>query len=137
MSKPKMETWVSASDIGRAEFCGKYLELRESGAKVGDHAIAKRKQGERGHDELNKRVADNRCYVATHLYGPNDDRTHALRQFRDRYLLTTFAGRMFVAVYYSCSPAFVGLSRTFPVLDRISKPVIDRIATRALREKTS
>jgi len=127
MNKRNDNGWVSASDIGRAEFCGKYLEHRHNGVKVGSHAIAARKAGEQGHDQLNQRVSDNRCYIASHLYGPHDERTDALRAFRDQRLLNVAGGRVMVTLYYRMSPLFVALSRRFPVLDRLAKPVVDRV----------
>ncbi|EIF42766.1 hypothetical protein DOK_11901 [gamma proteobacterium BDW918] len=126
--------WVSASDIGRAEFCPKYLEHRNNGAQVGAHAIAARKIGEMGHDQLNRQVSDSRCYIASHLYGPHDHRTEILRGFRDRRLMSAASGRILVATYYRLSPFVVRLCRRLPVIDRLVKPVVDRVVAIARRE---
>jgi hypothetical protein len=45
------------------------------------------------------------CFVATAAYGsPMAGKVDALRKFRDRSLLTTPAGQLFVAAYYALSP---------------------------------
>lgn len=130
-----LEGWVSASDIGRAEFCPKYLEHRQRGVRVGKHAIAKRKIGEMGHEDLNKSVSDSRCFIASHLYGATDERTECLRVFRDEKLLGNLPGRTLIRVYYAISPWLVALCRAFPVLDGLLKPLIDRCVSTARERK--
>ncbi|OGU17019.1 MAG: hypothetical protein A2076_11205 [Geobacteraceae bacterium GWC2_53_11] len=68
--------------------------------------------------------SDSRCFVATAAYGsPLHPRVAALRNFRDRYLLTNMPGRLFVAAYYSASPPlarFIARHETVRSLSRMA-----------------
>lgn len=68
--------------------------------------------------------SDSRCFVATASYGsPLHPRVAALRNFRDRYLLTNVPGRLFVAAYYSASPPlarFISRHETVRSLSRMA-----------------
>nr|CBX31479.1 hypothetical protein N47_E49910 [uncultured Desulfobacterium sp.] len=62
------------------------------------------------------------CFIATAAYGSSlDAHIDVLRNFRDKHLLTNFAGKTFVTLYYTYSP---------PVADFISKHDTARAATR-------
>ena len=72
----KKSDWVSASDVGRAEFCPKYLELKYSGAAVSETEEKARARGDAAHEQFNNEIksTDSRCFIASHLYGINDPR---------------------------------------------------------------
>ncbi|RMG71501.1 MAG: hypothetical protein D6710_05960 [Nitrospirae bacterium] len=57
------------------------------------------------------------CFIATAAYGSYlAPEVRLLRRFRDRYLLTNPAGRLFVRLYYTCSPPVARLISRYPVL---------------------
>ena len=58
----------------------------------------------------------NGCFIATAAYGSySAPEVLALRSFRDRYLLATAPGRLFVRAYYHYSPAAAALLNAHPV----------------------
>jgi subtilisin family serine protease len=63
------------------------------------------------------------CFIATAAFGsPLERHVRIFREFRDRYLLTNPAGRLFVKWYYRHSPKYAALisrHRTFRVTVRI------------------
>lgn len=124
------EIWVSASDIGRANFCPHYLELKKKGAKPTKKALHAMAVGDKEHLKLNKRAQDTRCYVATYLYGPDDYRTHRLRNYRDNILLESFIGRALVQIYYALSPWLVIASKKVPLVRNTIKGLVDRIVNK-------
>ena len=123
----KRGNWISASDVGRTEFCPNYVYLKYKGAAVSREAAAARRQGDIAHDKLNQQAAqDKRCYVATYLYGVDDPRTNALRRFRDQVLMGYPGGAWLIRIYYVLSPVVIDLSRRSPGLHRL----IDYLVTR-------
>lgn len=50
---------------------------------------------------------DQRCFIATAIYGPDAPETNFLRAWRDRVLMPAMAGRLFVRAYYAVSPSLV------------------------------
>ena len=126
--------WVSASDIGRAEYCPHYLEHKYKGTEVSASAKSARIMGEEAHEELNKIANDTRCYVATYLYGVDDPRTQQLRGFRDAYLRRFFLGRWFIRTYYFCSPLLVALCKKIPWLANFIERVVGAFVKSIARE---
>jgi hypothetical protein len=48
-------------------------------------------------------VVDQRCFIATAIYGQDAVETQFLRAWRDRVLMKSFMGRAFVRFYYAIS----------------------------------
>jgi hypothetical protein len=63
------------------------------------------------HQSINRNVKNStksKCYIATAVYGNgNAPEVLLLRQFRDRFLLSSMMGRLFVTVYYFISPRMI------------------------------
>lgn len=122
------EDWVAASAAGRAAFCSKYLEHKTKGATVSASAQKARARGDEDHDKFNAEIktqsADRRCFIASHLYGVNDPRTEALRQFRDTRLMPHWFGRVFVRIYYALSPVVVQACERSSKLDSVARRAV-------------
>lgn len=134
-SKKDKRAWVSASKVGRAEFCPHYLELEQQRVKVSQKAIAARKVGEKKHDTINKRAEDKRCYVASHLYGVDDERTVLLRCYRDTHLKYSLPGQLFIKVYYRLSPWLVLLARRVPFINKQIAKVVGRFVEKLVQKE--
>jgi len=121
--------WISASEVGRAKFCAHALELKYSGAAVSASAEKARARGDAAHEQFNTEMRsaerDNRCFIASQVYGLNDPRTDALREWRDSVLMPTAAGRLFVKVYYASSPYLVNICRRLSVVDSTMRFLLD------------
>lgn len=76
---------------------------------------------------------DRRCFLATEMYGPQAPRTQALRDWRDRVLIPSGAGRVLVRIYYATSPLLVRVVRRWPALRPWVGGLVDVAARLALR----
>ena len=135
MGNRKSNKWVSTSDVGRASYCPHYLELKRSGARPSQQAILAREKGEIKHEALNRQAEDKRCYVASHLYGIDDQRTGILRSYRDRSLANHLIGRVFIRLYYSMSPSLVVISIKVPAISKALRSIVDLIVARLQEEQ--
>lgn len=70
------------------------------------------------------------CYIATMAYGNyNHPQVIVLRNFRDKYLLTTKAGQYFVAFYYWLSPKLVTKCKDNDFIKKTSRKLLDLFVT--------
>jgi len=72
------------------------------------------------------------CYVATMIYGDqNHSKVILLRNFRDRVLVKTIWGRLFIKVYYTTSPFVVMRTKpngfTYHVLKFLIEQIVKRL----------
>jgi hypothetical protein len=135
--KKDKRAWVSASKAGRAEFCPHYLELEGKRATVSKKAVAARINGDAKHNSLNRKAEDKRCFVASHLYGIDDNRTELLRTFRDNRLKSSLPGQLFIAVYYRLSPLLVTLAKRYPLIDIPMGLAINKIVKRLQKKQSN
>jgi serine/threonine protein kinase len=78
-----------------------------------------------------------KCFIATAVYGPEALETKALRAWRDKALMPSLMGRIFVSCYYVLSPRFVPLLERSERLANIVKLVLDRLLIRIDISKNS
>lgn len=90
--------------------------------------------------EINKHTAtpgevvgllkNKKCFIATAAYGsPMDSRVEMLRQFRNKYLLTSFLGRQFVKFYYRYSPPLAHFISEHESLRAFSRAILWPVVT--------
>lgn len=106
---------VSATALGRMMVCERQMLLdAKRGQKISRERAVAIERGNRVHEAVYQRGhqpvssaaggKDRRCFVASAVYGPDAGETEALRSFRDRVLMGSAIGRVFVGVYYRVSP---------------------------------
>lgn len=71
-------------------------------------------------------TSNSNCFIATAIYGVDALETHALRQWRDRYLLPHRTGQFFVFIYYTMSPALVSVLKHSKLLHKSIKFILDK-----------
>lgn len=71
------------------------------------------------------------CYIATAVYGSYDcPEVWTLRRYRDYKLSTTFAGRLFIKLYYKVSPILVNCFGNKVWFNKFWRGFLDRIIVR-------
>lgn len=80
-------------------------------------------------DEKKKPKQNKGCYIATACYGSYDcTQVLTFRNFRDKYLNQTLAGRIFIKIYYNLSPSFAKwLENKHGINAFIRKKFLDKI----------
>lgn len=69
------------------------------------------------------------CYIATSVYGGYDaPQVRTLRRFRDRFLQQRPLGRLAVLVYYKLSPSLARSLGSRPLLSKLARIPLDRVA---------
>ena len=126
---------VSASEIGRVNYCEKSLEYQLNGVSPNRQAQARMQRGNRAHEKFNRaQTQDSRCYIATHVYGASHSNTQMLRQWRDQRLATTKLGRVFITMYYTLSPTLVAVCQRSFIVDKTIRTLLDRFCIRVKRK---
>jgi hypothetical protein len=129
-----MKKKTSVSDLAEVALCERrvYLKARLGERITPEQRIAK-SRGIQLHDRAYKQKTptdkrqDKRCFIATAVYGEDAVQTTILRNFRDRFLMESSAGRAFVKLYYAVSPWVVRTTLRFPVVVRIARFALDNL----------
>ena len=74
-------------------------------------------------------VSNPSCFIASCIYGSGSDEVFLLRSWRDKFLLSSILGTVFVRLYYLSSPKIVSFIESRPKLIAIIKSVLDRVVT--------
>ncbi|MFU8838598.1 MAG: S8 family serine peptidase [Thiohalomonadaceae bacterium] len=70
-------------------------------------------------------TSDSRCFIATAAYGsPWEAEVMTLRQFRDRFLMSSTAGRLLVNGYYAVSPSLADTIRQHSGLRKLTQSLL-------------
>jgi hypothetical protein len=77
---------------------------------------------------------DDRCFIASYIYGIEDPRTCYFRSFRDQTLLPTRVGRLLVRIYYALSPLVVAACSRSNRLESSIRKQLDLHLPAELRE---
>ena len=72
---------------------------------------------------------DNRCFIATCVYGADAPQTNVLRNWRDCVLAQSVVGRWFIGAYYRLSPCVVAVIQNRARLRQCVRKVLDVIVS--------
>ena len=137
LSGDNRQPWVNASDIGKASFCPYSLYLKKQGYAPNREASALMEKGTQEHRRQASKATlaeARRCYVSTHVYGPEHHITWVLRQWRDNVLQETISGRLFVVLYYWISPIVIKIFGSSEVFVTVMRRVL-RVVSWRIEEK--
>lgn len=130
---------ISASDLAQCCVCEQQVVFdRARGKKRTRDQDQSAKAGIAVHADMNAQAQlayrgaetsqpDQRCFIASALYGPDAPETQALRAFRDRKLAPFALGRAFIAIYYRSSPPIAATLHRHPHLAAIVRFIVNGI----------
>ena len=132
---PPDATYTFNPSSGRPDFTSELIVKTASSTPIGTYTIIiSGSEGGKSHSlkvELNVEEKNPlpRCVIATAAYGSElSPQVQALRMFRDRLVLSTFAGSQFMkafnAWYYSFSPSVAGYVTESPTLQMLVRALI-------------
>ena len=141
----KRQRPVTATEVSECCWCEQRIVLdRLRGKRRSAEAWREMAAGTAAHAELhlaavNGKAGDHRCFIATAVWGMRDERTMALRAWRDASLLTRWWGRIAVQLYYGVSPSLAALVVKVPplrdALDRLLTSLVCRLSRRSDRSR--
>lgn len=136
---PRRLSATDLAELGRCERQAMY-RYHKHAERVHPALAVARRRGIAEHDRRHQEVISSRsdatrsdrgpCFIASAIYGPYAWQTEVLRDWRDRALLPTRAGRILVGIYYRVSPGLAaylsGMTRT----SRLVRAVLDQFVAR-------
>lgn len=141
--------YVAATTLAQLGSCETRQDLdRRYGERTTVEVERLRQDGRRHHEDFHERATrshnqpqapvvlrrtDSRCFIATAVYGLDDQRTNELRRFRDSVLLRSRLGRSLVWSYYRVSPPIAWWLQRDRFSARIARPLLDLIRLVATR----
>lgn len=132
-------TTVTASDLAQSCVCEqqwvfdlehgkKRTRDQERSAQAGIAAHAGMNlQAQLAYRGVETSQPDQRCFIASALYGQDAPETQALRAFRDRKLAPFALGRLFMVFYYRSSPPIAAVLHRHPSLAAIARYIVSGI----------
>lgn len=129
--------WVSASEVGSAQFCPQSLAMKNKGIRPSREIEQKQRAGDAYHALETKsayRQQDKRCFVASYALGPQHPTTQLLRDWRDKVLLQNCLGKIFVQVYYLFSPVIIQIFGQSLFFRKISRSTVLWLARTIIQE---
>lgn len=67
---------------------------------------------------LSAKLKGSACYIVTYCYSKESEEYVLMTNFRDRVLMRTFSGRLFISAYYSISPWLIAKAPKMRILDK-------------------
>lgn len=85
------------------------------------------------YNRIYSRTTRKACYIATAVYGDQDAwQVEALRQWRDKKLANSAAGRAFIRAYYAISPHLVRFFGAGTNISRWTRRLLDKLVDRII-----
>jgi hypothetical protein len=126
-NKLRQKVSQSSDNPNPAEWCRLSKEYQEEADKL-------TKEIEEA-NKIRESQQNTTCYIATCVYGSYDcPEVWVLRRYRDYELTESIPGRLFVKIYYACSPIAVKMFGNQKWFKNMWRPVLDKMVRR-LSEK--
>lgn len=118
---------MTITEIARMRYCERLPRMDALHGKQRTGYVQRRAaKGIAAHTRFeNAGRTDNRCFIATCVYGHQDLGTQALREYRDAVLMKTVIGRLFVRTYYCVAPTIASCLDAGPILRRPARALLD------------
>lgn len=122
---------IAATELAKMGVCEYQVHHKEKRSKIVRHkhtskAIKRGNELHKQHESNSQRYqGDQRCYIATCVYGGQAEETQFLRLWRDERLMASRFGRAFITIYYVLSPHYVRLAMRVPAIDAITRSAIN------------